>query len=235
MTLEEVMAELKAKGDEKLKKLLAKHGVKEPFFGVKVEYLKVIEKKVKKNYALAKQLYATGNADAQYLAGLITDDSLMTKEDLLLWQQSALSNNIAEYTVPWVTAGSRYGYELALEWIDSKEDRVSAMGWNTLSHIVALTPDDKLDIKAIKQLLKRITATIHSSPNRTRYTMNGFIIAVGCYIPSLTEEAIAASEKNGVVMVDMGDTNCKVPDVVTYINKVKDRGNLGKKKKTVKC
>lgn len=235
MTLEEVMTELKAKGDEKLKKLLVKHGVKEPFFGVKVEYLKVIQKKVKKDYTLAKQLYATGNADAQYLAGLITDDKQMTKEDLYTWQQQALSNNIAEYTVPWVAAEGRYGYELGLEWIDSPDDKVSSMGWNTLSHIVTLTPDDKLDIPAIKKLLTRINKTIHSSPNRTRYTMNGFIIAVGSYIPSLTAEAIAASEKNGVVMVDMGDTNCKVPDVVTYINKVKDRGNLGKKKKTVKC
>jgi len=235
MTLEEVMAELKAKGDEKLKKLLVKHGVKEPFFGVKVEYLKVIQKKVKKDYTLAKQLYATGNADAQYLAGLITDDKQMTKEDLYTWQQQALSNNIAEYTVPWVAAEGRYGYELGLEWIDSHDDKVSSMGWNTLSHIVALTPDDKLDLAVIKQLLGRINKTIHSSPNRTRYTMNGFIIAVGSYIPSLTADAIAASEKNGVVMVDMGDTNCKVPDVVTYINKVKDRGNLGKKKKTVKC
>jgi hypothetical protein len=235
MTVDEVMAELKAKGDEKLKKLLVKHGIKEPFFGVKIEYLKVIQKKIKKDYTLSKQLYATGNADAQYLAGLIADDKQMTKEDLRTWQQQALSNNIAEYTVPWVAAEGRYGYELALEWIDSPEDKASAMGWNTLSHIVALTPDNELDLPAIKNLLKRIIQTIHSSPNRTRYTMNGFIIAVGSYIPSLTAEAIAASEKNGVVMVDMGDTNCKVPDAFTYINKIEARGSLGKKKKTVKC
>ena len=47
MTLENVMAELKAKGNDGLKKILLKHGIKEPFFGVKVEDLKVIQKKIK--------------------------------------------------------------------------------------------------------------------------------------------------------------------------------------------
>lgn len=61
---------------------MLKHGVKEPFFGVKIEYLKPIQKKVKKDYELAKGLYATGNADAMYLAGLIADDDTMTKDDL---------------------------------------------------------------------------------------------------------------------------------------------------------
>lgn len=235
MTVEDIMEDLRLHGDEKLKTLLKKHGIVEPFFGVKIEHLKTIEKKIKKNYALAKELYATGNADAQYLAGLIADDKQMTKAELNQWLQQAHSKNINEYTVPWVAAGSNYGYEIALEWIEDKDDRISSAGWSTLSNVVALTPDDKLDIPAIKALLTRINKTIHKSPNRTRYTMNGFIISVGCYIPALTDEAIATANKNGVVMVDMGDTACKVPDAIAYIGKVKDRGSLGKKKKTVKC
>src|SRR5246127_6013444 len=119
MTVPEIMTDLKAHGSEGIKKILLKHGVKEPFFGVKVEHLKTIQKKVKKDYQLAKDLYATGNADAQYLAGLIADDEKMTKADLQTWVQQAVSENISGYTVPWVAAGSRYGYELALEWIDS--------------------------------------------------------------------------------------------------------------------
>ena len=42
----------------------------------------MIQKKVKKDYQLAKDLYATGNADAMYLAGLIADEDKMTKKDL---------------------------------------------------------------------------------------------------------------------------------------------------------
>ena len=97
MTVQEIMDDLKSHGSESIKKILLKHGVKEPFFGVKVEYLKPIQKKVKMDYQLAKDLYATGNADAMYLAGLIADDVKMTKADLQTWVKQAVSNNISEY------------------------------------------------------------------------------------------------------------------------------------------
>ncbi len=74
MTTEEIMVELHRYGSEQTKKVLIKHGAREPFFGVKVQDLKKIVKKVKKNHALALELYATGNSDAMYLAGLITDE-----------------------------------------------------------------------------------------------------------------------------------------------------------------
>src|ERR1700712_4712957 len=115
MSAEDILAELKSLGNESIKKLLLKHGVKEPFFGVKIEHLKTIQKKIKKDYQLARDLYATGNADAMYLAGLIADDEKMTKADLQTWVRKAVSNSICEYIVPWVAAGSRYGHELAME------------------------------------------------------------------------------------------------------------------------
>src|ERR1700753_3519291 len=96
MTVNEIMTELQSHSSESIKKILLKHGVKEPFFGVKVEYLKPIQKRVGKDYQLAKDLYSTGNADAMYLAGLIADDAQMSKDDLRLWSDQALSNNIGE-------------------------------------------------------------------------------------------------------------------------------------------
>src|SRR5271154_5389289 len=101
MTVPEIMTYLQANGSESIKKILVKHGVKEPFFGTKIEYMKVIQKKVKTDYQLAKDLYATGNTDAMYLAGLITDDEKMTKKDLNDWVKMAHSDNINGYTVPW--------------------------------------------------------------------------------------------------------------------------------------
>lgn len=38
--------------------------------------MKPIQKKIKVDYQLAKDLYATGNADAQYLAGLIAEPAI---------------------------------------------------------------------------------------------------------------------------------------------------------------
>jgi 3-methyladenine DNA glycosylase AlkD len=235
MTTTEIMAELQAKGDVSLKKILVKHGVKEPFFGVKIEHLKVIQKKVKKDYSLAKELFATGNADAMYLAGLIADDEQMTSADLQVWVKQATSNNISEYTVPWVAAGSKHGFNLAKEWIDSEQEYIAAAGWSTLSNLVSLKPDAELNIPELKQLLQRVAKTIHTEQNRVRYTMNGFIIALGAYVTPLTGDALAAAEKIGAVTVDMNGTACKIPGPADYIAKIQARGSLGKKKKTVKC
>ncbi|MES2133421.1 MAG: DNA alkylation repair protein [Bacteroidota bacterium] len=235
MTVKEIMTELESRGSESIKKILLKHGVKEPFFGVKIEHLKVIQKKIKKEYQLALDLFATGNADAMYLAGLIADDEKMTKKDLQIWVKQAKSNNISEYTVPWVCAGSHHGLELALEWIDSKEEHIAAAGWSTLSGLVAIKQDSELDLNLLKQLLKRIEKNIHSAKNRERHTMNGFIIAVGSFVESLTKEANAVAAKIGTVTIDMNGTACKVPNAIEYIKKISDKGLIGKKKKVLKC
>ena len=87
----------------------------------------------------------------------------------------------------------------------------------------------------MKALLKRIATTIHDQPNRVRHTMNGFVIAVGGAVAPLADLAIATGEKVGKVSVDMGNTACKVPSAPEYIRKIHDRGNLGKKRKTMKC
>jgi 3-methyladenine DNA glycosylase AlkD len=235
MTVKEIMTRLESLGSPQIKSIHLKHGIKEPLFGVKVSDLKPIQKLIKKDYQLAKDLYATGNADAMYLAGLIADDEKMTKKDLQTWVKQADSENICGYTVPWVTAEGLHGYELAMEWIDAKEAHIAAAGWSTLSNIVALKPDSELDLKSLRSLLVRVGKTIHASANRVKYHMNSFIISVGAYVTPLTEEAIATAKKIGVVKVDMHGTACVVPDAITYIKKIEDRGSLGKKKKTVKC
>jgi 3-methyladenine DNA glycosylase AlkD len=235
MTVTEIMAELKKLGDPQIKSILQKHGAQEPLFGVRVSDLKPIQKRIKKDYQLAKDLYATGNADAMYLAGLIADDEKMSVADLQAWVRQALSQTICEYTVAWVAAGSHHGFKLALEWIDAKEEHIAASGWATLASVVSLKPDQQLDMVALRELLARVAETIHREQNRVRYTMNGFVIAVGAYVVPLNKEAIDTAKKMGKVTVNMGGTACKVPDAADYIAKIEARGALGKKKKTVKC
>lgn len=235
MNVTDIMAQLQAMGSESIKKILLKHGVKEPFFGVKVEYLKTIQKNVKKDYQLAKDLFATGNADAMYLAGLIADDEKMTEPDLQTWVVQAVSNNISEYTVPWVATGSLHGFELALKWIDNKEEHIAASGWATLANIVLLKPDAELDMETLQALLNRVEQNIHSSPNRVCATMNAFIIAVGTYVVPLADGAMLAANKIGQVTVYKNGTSTKVPLAADYIKKAKSKGAIVAKKKMVKC
>jgi hypothetical protein len=65
--------------------------------------------------------------------------------------------------------------------------------------------------------------------------MNGFVIAVGAYIQPLTEKAKTVAAEIGKVSVEMGGTSCKVPLATAYIQKIEDKGNIGKKRKIARC
>ena len=235
MTADEIVKQLKQLGSDAYKHTLRHHGIPEPFFGVKVEELKKIQKRIKQDYRLALDLYDTGIYDAMYLAGLIADDARMTKKDLRDWLKKAKCDALAAFTIPWVAAQSPHGWELALEWIESKQKNVASAGWATLRSLVSVKEDSELDLSELKKLLQRVQKTIHTQPNNVRSLMNDFVIAVGSYVKSLTELAIQAGNKIGKVTVDMGDTACKVPFAPEYIEKARKRGTLEKKRKSTKC
>lgn len=235
MIAEQIIRELKSHGDDGYKKIMISHGVKEPFFGVKIEYLKKIQKRIKKDHQLALDLYDTGISDAMYLAGLIADDAKMSKRDLQRWVEKAYCPLHSEYTVPWVAAETAYGHELALKWIESKKEGVAAAGWATLGGLTTIKDDADLDLAELKQLLGRVEKTIHQQPNRVKYVMNGFVIAVGSYVKPFTDLAVKTSERIGEVKVDMGGTACKVPYAPDYIQKVRQRGRIGVKRKSARC
>jgi 3-methyladenine DNA glycosylase AlkD len=169
-----------------------------------------------------------------YLAGLIADDEKMTRKDLQGWVKNA-NPALASSTVAWVTAGSPHGRELALEWISSDKELVATTGWATLGSLVAIKEDAELDLPELKQLLQLVQQTIHQAPNQVRKQMNGFVIALGSYVPALKTLAIQTGENIGPVTVDVGNTACQTPFAPDYIRKVEKRGTIGRKRKTAKC
>jgi 3-methyladenine DNA glycosylase AlkD len=234
MQFDEIMQQLEQYSNETTKRIFMNHGAKEPLFGVKVADLKKIVKKVKTNHELSLQLYDTGNSDAMYLAGLIADEKQITRNDLQKWAEKAYWYMLSEYTVADVAAESRYGLVLAREWIKSEKENIDSAGWATCSGLLAIKPNEELDLNEIKNLLDYIKTNIHREQNRVRYVMNNFVICVGTYIPSLSDKAVEVAKFIGKVSVDMGGTSCKVPFAPEYIEKVKARGSVGKKRKAIR-
>lgn len=235
MNATEILQELQQMGSEQTKKIFLRHGAREPFFGVKVGDMKNIVKRVKKDHALSMALYDSGNSDAMYLAGLIADEKKISKADLQHWADQAYWYMISEFTVAWVASESPYGWELGLEWIESDREQIATAGWATLSNWCTIRPDTALDPDYLRRLLDRVAATVHQSPNRVRYTMNGFVIACGISVAPLHDYAVQIAEKIGPVHVEAGDTACKVPLATAYIQHAKEKGKLGYKKKMARC
>lgn len=235
MTAQEILDELKTLGSEGYKRVILNHGVQEPCYGVKITELKRIVKRVRRDYLLALKLYDTGVYDAMYLAGLIADDARMTRKDLNHWVKRSNCAPLSATTVAWVATGSAHGWELGLEWIDSKKPLVAVAGWATLGGVVSVQSDERLDLTALKRLLERVRKEIRLVPDPVRRQMNLFLIGVGSYVAPLTRSAIQAGEVIGAIEVDVGNTECQIPFAPDYIRKVEERGRVGKKRKTVKC
>ncbi|MBM7620931.1 3-methyladenine DNA glycosylase AlkD [Bacillus tianshenii] len=235
MILQELMIELEALGSEQTKNIYYNHGAQGEVFGVKVGDLKKLVKYVKKNQALALELFETGNHDAMYLAGLAVNPKEMTKEQLQVWVEKASWYMQSEYTVASVTAESPYAMELAREWIHSSDEQIATAGWSVYANYLSITDDSLLDKEELRRLLHHVKETIHEEKNRVRYVMNGFVISVGCYVKELHEEAMEVAGHIGKVYVDVGQTACKVPLATEYIQKVETRGKLGVKRKTCIC
>lgn len=235
MTTKQVMAELKAKGSESIKRIFLRHGAQEPFFGVRVGDMKPIAKKLKGRQDLAMELYATGNGDAQYLAGMIADGSRMTRKELKSWAAGSTWQMVAGWTVPWVASEHPEGFDLAVEWTKAKDEKLALTGWASLGAIVTVRPDEALPVKELKALLDRVAKTIHDAPDRVRYQMNNFVIALGTYCAPLAEHALKVARRVGKLEVDMGETECRVPDAESYILKSRRGAPVAPKRKTVRC
>jgi 3-methyladenine DNA glycosylase AlkD len=221
MTAADIVKELESLGSAGTKRVLMN--------------LKKIQKRVRKDHDLALELYATGIYDAQYLAGLIADERKMTPEDLRRWLAASNCPAISTFAVAALAAESGHGRELGLEWIESADEDTAQTGWTVLGGLVALQDEGGLDHGELARLLERVERTIHQQPNRVRYAMNGFVIGVGCYVRDLTDRAAEAGVKIGRVSVDMGNTACVVPYAPDYIQKVRARGTMGKKRKMLRC
>lgn len=235
MTLDQVMAELAAKGSDSYKRIMFRHGAKEPYFGVKIGDLKPIQKKIRGDQQLALELYATGNGDAQYLAGMVADGRKMTTAQLQQWADTASWGMISGTTVPWVAAEHPEGFALALTWIGSPKTSLADAGWKTLCGLVATIPDERLPVKQLAGLLARVVKTMPTADDDIRYAMNGFVISCGTYVAALGDQAIAAARKVGRVEIDMGETDCKVPDAESYIIKSRRGAAVAPKRKTMRC
>lgn len=231
----EIMKELENLGNEQTKNTYIRHGAKEPLYGVTTGKLKPLARRIKKNYKLSMELYETGNYDAMYLAGMIAEPIKMSKMDFKEWIKGAYCHGIADYVVSVALAGSRHAPNIADEWIKSDKELYASAGWSSYCWLISYQNDDFFDKEKLHSYLKEIEKNIHFSPNRVRYAMNNFVIAVGTSYKPLHKEALETAKKIGKVFVDMGNTSCKTPLATEYIQKAIQKQKIGFKRKNIRC
>jgi 3-methyladenine DNA glycosylase AlkD len=217
-----VMDELKALGTEQNRKLLKRRGVGENVYGVSYADLKKLVKKMKVNHDLAVQLWATGNHDARTLALMIADPGAATPELLESWvgdiHDYVMSDALGTYV-----SKTPHARQMMERWITSDDEWIGATGWNVLAGLATnntALPDDYFE-----GYLDIIQRDLHTAKNRIRHSMNSALIAIGVRNSHLENVAVSTATRIGKVVVDHGQTDCKTPDAIAYIQKVKARRN----------
>ncbi|MDF2674374.1 MAG: hypothetical protein K0R09_2642 [Clostridiales bacterium] len=235
MELKEIMEELKALGTERTKKIYMSNGAREPVFGVTIGAMKPIFKKIKYNQPLAEQLYATGNYDAMYLAGMIAEPKKMSVEDFNWWIEGAYFYMISDFIVAVTLAETDIAFTVADRWIDSGKELVMSAGWSCYEWLLGTRSDSEFDKEKLLAMLNRVRNTIHNQPNRTKYAMNNFIMSVGVSYLPLHEEALIIAQEVGKVDIFNGKNLCKTNVAAEYIHNAVDKEKLGFKRKNVRC
>ncbi len=235
MNAEAVMQELEGLGKERLKKMYMSNGAHEPLFGVATGEMKPMYRKIKKNQPLAEQLYATGNYDAMYFAGVIADPQAMTEADFERWIGQAYFYMLSDYVVAVTLSETDIAQEVADKWIASGEELKMSAGWSCYCWLLGNRPDSEFSESKIADMLKHVEQSIHTSPERTKYAMNYFIYTVGVSYRPLHELAVATAEAVGLVEIPQDKKKSKFLNASENIQKALNRGQLGFKRKYARC
>ncbi|MBZ6486607.1 DNA alkylation repair protein [Priestia aryabhattai] len=235
MDFEMVMKELEALGTERIKKTYINNGAHDPLFGVATGKMKPIAKKIKKNQALAEQLYASGNYDAMYFAGIIADPTEMTAEDFERWIDKAYFYMLSDYVVAVTLSETDFAQAVADRWVASDEELKMSAGWSCYCWLLGNRPDGEFSTSKIADMLNQVKNTIHDSPDRTKSAMNNFIYTVGVSYLPLHEKALETAKAVGPVEVKKDKKKSSILLASENIQKDIDRGRLGFKRKHVRC
>ena len=221
MNAQEILTALRKLGKPSTAAIYKRYGTGDNVFGVLTSEIGKLQKKIKTDHALAMELWKTENAEARALALQIADPEKLSRTDA----DRLLKDGPVRF-VGWYLSGlvarSPIAEKTMWAWMSSRDEYSREMGYSVLASRLRDDPDSVSDADADK-VLSTIEKEIHRSPNWARYAMNSALIAIGVSKPALSKKAMETARRIGKVEVDHGETHCKTPDAVPYIQKTLKR------------
>ena len=217
-----VLAELESLGTAQNRKVYARHGVGEPMFGVSFANLRKFAKKLRHDHDLARALWASGNHDARVLALSVADPAKVTLDEIESWA-AGMDNYVLIDEFSAFVAATPYFDACADDWTERDGEWAASTGWNLVAQ--QALRDTDLPEGYFEERLATIESRIGTAANRVRHCMNGALIAIGGRNEALRARATAAAGRIGPVVVDHGETSCKTPEAIPYIDRIWARRN----------
>lgn len=190
----ELLAGLQAKATEATRKVLQRNGAGEKVLGVKMGDVRAIAKPLKKQHALALELWETGFFEARVLATLLMDPKQLDEAEGVRLAESCDTAQILDKLTDYVLQASKLARTWRDRWLDADVPLLGRAGWNLMTAEVQADKQGALDLDA---LLAKIERELPAAPRPKKEAMNMCLVMIGVYHPAAMEKAIAAGERLG--------------------------------------
>ncbi|MFF4240906.1 DNA alkylation repair protein [Actinomadura geliboluensis] len=212
-TVGEVMAELAALDDPKIRAVNEKHG---DDHGVNLGKLRAIAKRLKTQQDLACRLWETSDSAARLLALLICRPKAFERDRLDAMVREARTPKVHDWLVNYVVKKSRHAEELRLAWFADPDPAVATAGWALTTERVTKKPDG-LDLPG---LLDIIEAQLKDAPERLQWAMNACLAQIGIDHAEHRARAIGIGERLEVLKDYPTPPGCTSPFAPIWINEI---------------
>ena len=213
MNVHEILTHLESLGDDARRKHNAKAGAPDNQFGVKLGDIRTLAKKIKTNHALALELWATGNVEAQLLATLIITPKSLSASELDKLTRSTTCAQVADWLNAYVVAQHPEKEALRVKWMKAKDRWAARAGWNLTASGINKGVEG-LDPAA---LLDRIEQEMPQAAPEIQWTMNNTLGAIGIHHAKLRKRAVAIGEKIGLYRDWPVSKGCTPPYVPVWV------------------
>ncbi|MEU2507515.1 DNA alkylation repair protein [Streptomyces sp. NPDC007863] len=209
-TVNEVLAELAALEDPRMREVNARHG---DDHGVNLARLRAVAKRLGIRHELARELWASGDTAARLLATLVCRPKEYERDELDAMLRAARAPKVHDWLVNYVVKKSRHTEELRVAWLADADPGVASAGWALTTERVATRPDG-LDLDG---LLDTVEAEMKDAPDRLQWAMNHCLAQIGIEHPALRERALAVGERLGVLKDYPTPKGCTSPYAPVWI------------------
>lgn len=182
-TVDEVLAELAALEEPRIREVNEKHG---DDHGVNLTKLRAVAKRLKTQQDLARKLWATGDSAARLLALLICRPKEFARDELDTMLRQSRTPKVQDWLVNYVVRKSPHVEDLRVAWFDDADPVVASAGWALTSERVVKQPEG-LDLPG---LLDLIEAQMKDAPERLQWAMNTCLAQIGIEHAEYRERAL---------------------------------------------
>jgi 3-methyladenine DNA glycosylase AlkD len=219
MTVAEVFSLLEAKADSKVLKLEYRLGAEGKQFGVKLGDLRAIAKQIGSDQVLAKELWDSGNVDAQLVAVLILKPGSISADAMEQMVRNCICLQMIDWVSSYLLKLNPHKEALRQKWMHESHPMLARAAWSLTASRVAKDPTG-LDLGA---LLDRIEVEMPSAESQPKWTMNMCLAEIGINHPELRPRALEIGERLGVYRDYPVSKGCVSPFAPIWINEMSAR------------